>query len=148
LHALNLHWDEGPDIGGAYGPYKKSERLEIYRGWAQKLGDAGWAYPFYHTQEELGAERGVARAEQRPYIYSGACRNPETRERLSQEAHRSPSLRFRIPSDRGTILVQDRIRGEVAFDSALIGDFVIMKSNGTPSYNFAVVVDDILMRIS
>lgn len=153
LKALGLNWDEGPDIGGPYGPYAQSERLDTYREWAQKLIDAGHAYYCYHTQAELDAEREKAQAEKRPFIYSGACRNAEAREALAKKpaddgSKRKPSLRFHVPDNRGVIIFQDQVRGEVSFDSILLGDFVIMKSDGTPSYNYAVVIDDILMKIS
>lgn len=148
LSALGLSWDEGPDVGGPVGPYHQSERSEIYREWAQKLVDAGLAYPCYLTEAELDAEREAAKAKQVPYVYSGKCRDPLIREQMSQDPNRKASIRFIIPEDRGEVVVHDAIRGDVHFDSTLIGDFVILKSNGTPSYNFAVVVDDILMKIS
>ena len=148
LHALGLQWDEGPDVGGPKGPYRQSERLDIYQEWSNKLLEADKAYWCYLTPEELDAEREQAKAEKRPYVYSGKCRDPKVREELSKDPTRKPSLRFRMPDNRGTIVFKDSVRKEVSFESNLIGDFVIMKSNGTPSYNFAVVVDDILMDIS
>ena len=153
LHALGLQWDEGPDIGGPFAPYKQSERLTTYREWADKLIAAGHAYLCYHTQAELDAEREEARLQKRAYIYSGRCRDVQTRETLAKSpteagAPRQPSLRFRIPEKRGAITFQDCVRGEVSFDAALLGDFVIMKSDGTPSYNYAAVIDDMLMDIS
>jgi nondiscriminating glutamyl-tRNA synthetase len=148
LHALGLQWDEGPDIGGPFGPYRQSERLAIYQAWAKQLLDAGKAYWCYLTPEELEAERELAKAEKRPYVYSGKCRDPKVREELSKDPNRKPSLRFWMPDDRGTITFRDAVRSEVSFDAKLSGDFVILKSNGTPSYNFAVVVDDILMGIT
>jgi glutamyl-tRNA synthetase len=153
LRALGLNWDEGPDIGGPFGPYAQSERLPLYREWADKLVASGQAYPCYHTQAELDVEREQARQEKRAYIYSGLCRDLQARRDLAEKptddgAARQPSLRFRIPDNRGTLTFSDCVRGEVAFDTALLGDFVILKSDGTPSYNFAVVVDDILMQIS
>lgn len=153
LKALGLQWDEGPDVGGNYGPYAQSERLPIYQEWANKLVEAGHAYYCYHTQTELDTEREQAQAEKRPYIYSGSCKDATYRAALAQKpaddgSERKPSLRFHIPKDRGTLMFKDLVRGEVSFDMALIGDFVIMKSDGTPSYNFAVVIDDMLMKIS
>ncbi len=153
LKALGLQWDEGPDIGGPYAPYAQSERTATYQEWAEKLLANGQAYHCYLTQAELDAEKAAAQAEKRAYIYSGACRDPKVREELAakpdeQGNPRKPSIRFRIPDERGTLTFQDAVRGEVSFDTKLLGDFVIMKSDGTPSYNFAVVVDDILMQIS
>jgi glutamyl-tRNA synthetase len=148
LHALGLTWDEGPDVGGPYAPYKQSERLEIYREWAQKLQDAGKAYLCYCTEEELDAEREKAMAEKRPYVYTRRCCDPATVEQLKQDPNRKPTHRFRVPNEKPTLLLSDLIRGEISFETALIGDFVLMKSNGTPSYNFAVVVDDLLMKIT
>lgn len=153
LQALGLQWDEGPDVGGPYGPYAQSLRLPLYREWAEKLLNAGHAYHCYHTQAELDAEREKAQAEKRPHVYQGSCRDVAFREALAATptgdgSPRKPSLRIFIPDNRGTLTFQDEVRGEVSFDMALIGDFVIMKSDGTPSYNFAVVIDDILMKIS
>lgn len=153
LHALGLNWDEGPDVGGPFAPYKQSERLDTYRQWADKLIADGHAYLCYHTQAELDAEREEARLQKRAYIYSGRCRDAQAREALAQKptedgSPRNPSLRFRIPDNRGAIAFEDCVRGEVSFDAALLGDFVIMKSDGMPSYNYAVVVDDMLMQIS
>jgi nondiscriminating glutamyl-tRNA synthetase len=153
LRALGLNWDEGPDMGGPYGPYKQSERLETYQEWAQKLVDTGHAYYCYHTQAELDAEREKAQSEHGGHIYSGACRDAASRERLAampseDGAARKPSLRFRIPDDRGALTFNDQVRGDVSFDTRLLGDFVIMKSDGMPSYNYAVVIDDLLMKIS
>ncbi len=153
LKALGLSWDEGPDIGGPYAPYKQSERLDTYREWANKLVESGHAYYCYHTQAELDTEREQAQAEKRAYIYSGSCQDAAFREKLAKTpaedgSERKPSLRFKIPKDRGTLTFQDHVRGELSFDTTLLGDFVIMKSDGTPSYNFAVVIDDMLMEIT
>ncbi len=154
LKAMGLMWDEGPDVGGPYGPYRQSERLEIYREWAQKLLDAGHAYYCYHTPAELETEREKAQTEGgNAHLYRSGCRDEAFRQQLAAQPAedgipRQPSIRLRIPDDRGTLTFQDTVRGEVSFDTALMGDFVIMKSDGTASYNFAVVVDDILMRIS
>lgn len=153
LKALGLQWDEGPDVGGDYGPYAQSERFPLYREWAEKLVASGHAYYCYHTQSELDADREKAQAEKRAFIYSGACCDPTYREALAKKpaddgSERKPSLRFHIAKDRGALVFKDLVRGEVSFDTALLGDFVIMKSDGTPSYNYAVVIDDMLMKIS
>ncbi len=148
LKALGLTWDEGPDVGGPYGPYMQSQRLELYREYAQKLLDSGHAYYCYCTPEELEAEKAKALEEKRPTIYSRRCCNPAVVEQLKQDPSRKPAIRFRIPGHPDTIVLNDVIRGTVTFESALIGDFVIVKSNGIASYNFAVVVDDLTMKIS
>lgn len=153
LKALGLQWDEGPDIGGPYAPYAQSQRLDIYREWAEKLVASGHAYHCYMTQAELDEEKAKAQAEKRAYIYSGACRDPKVREALAKKpaedgSPRKASIRFHIPDERGTLTFTDSVRGEVSFDTSLLGDFVILKSDGTASYNFAVVIDDMLMKIS
>ncbi|MEB3287871.1 MAG: glutamate--tRNA ligase [Vampirovibrionales bacterium] len=153
LLSLGLSWDEGPspeggEDKGSYGPYKQSQRGEFYTRWANALKSAGFAYDCYLTSEELDAERAKAKLENRPYVYSGRCRDPKVREELAQDPARKASLRFRIPDNRGVLIFKDHVRDEVSFDTDLIGDFVIMKSDGTPTYNFAVVIDDWLMRIS
>ncbi len=148
LQLLGLHWDEGPDKEGPYGPYIQSQRLDLYREYAQKLVASGHAYYCYCTVEELDAEKQKSMEEKRPYIYSRRCCDEDEATRLKQDESRKPTLRFKIPSEPESILLEDLVRGEVTFESALIGDFVIMKSNGTPSYNFAVVVDDLTMKIT
>ncbi len=147
LKALGLNWDEGPDVGGPYGPYQQSERFDIYPKYAQKLIDAGYAYECFCTQEELDAEKEESIKNKRPHKYSGKCRHltEEEKEKLRAEG-RKPSIRFHVPD--GETSYDDMVKGHLHFDNALIGDFVIMKSNGTPTYNFAVVIDDMEMKIS
>jgi glutamyl-tRNA synthetase len=137
---LGLNWDEGPDVGGAYGPYRQSERLELYREQAARLIKEGKAYRCYCTAEELDAERRQAQAEKRAYRYSRRCLNnpPEGRTEFA--------VRFRVPG--GEIRFRDMVRGEMRFDTDLIGDFVIMKSDGYPTYQFASPVDDAVMHIT
>lgn len=148
LKALGLSWDEGPDIGGPYGPYRQTERLEIYREWAEKLLKSGKAYYSYETEAELEALREKATAEKKDFVFRRPHYTPEQLEAFKNDPGRVPSLRFEVPQDCEKLMVSDLVRGEIPFDTALIGDFVILKSNGTPSYNFAVVVDDIMMKIS
>jgi nondiscriminating glutamyl-tRNA synthetase len=148
LKALGLSWDEGPDCGGPYAPYAQSERLDLYQAWAQKLLDADKAYLCYLTPEELDAEREAATQASKPYVHSGRCRDPQVRAELAKDPTRKPSVRFKVPVGMGPVTFDDAVRGHLSFDSHLIGDFVIMKSNGTPSYNFAVVVDDLTMAIT
>ena len=140
LHWLGLDWDEGPDKGGSDGPYRQSERLDLYKQSAAKLLADGKAYRCYCTPEELDAERKLAQAEKRPYKYSRRCLNNPPHGRVEF------TVRFEVP--RGEVKFTDLIRGEMAFDSGLIGDFIIIKSDGFPTYNFASPVDDVAMKIS
>jgi nondiscriminating glutamyl-tRNA synthetase len=148
LKALGLTWDEGPDVGGPYGPYRQMERLSIYQEWAEKLLDAGLAYYDYTSEAELEALRQKASETKQDFVFRKPDWDAQTLEQFKADPSRKPSIRFQIPLGQKTVLVQDIIRGDIPFDTSLMGDFVIMKSNGTPSYNFAVVVDDILMKIS
>lgn len=148
LKALGLNWDEGPDVGGNYGPYKQSERFMIYPKYAKMLMDKGFAYECFCTQEELEAEKEESVKNKTANVYSGKCLHltEEEKEKLRAEG-RKPSIRFHVPKGR-EIVFNDLVKGELKFNSDLIGDFVIMKSNGTPTYNFAVVIDDMLMKIN
>ncbi len=147
LRAIGIEWDEGPDVGGPKGPYAQMERLDIYRHYADKLVEAGLAYQAYETPDELTAQReALLQSGEKDYKY----RRP-TADALAQQqadSSRKPSIRFSVPTDRGHVTYQDLVRGEVSIDSNLAGDFVILKSDGTPTYNFAVVIDDMLMEIS
>jgi len=145
---LGLDWDEGPDVGGPYGPYRQTERLDIYGRYWRQLLERGQAYYCYCTEEELERERERQLASGRTPMYSGRCRNLTAAERAALEAEgRRPSVRFRVPGGR-TIRFNDMVKGEVSFETDDLGDFVIVKSDGIPTYNFAVVVDDHLMDIS
>ncbi|MFM7390279.1 MAG: glutamate--tRNA ligase [Vampirovibrionales bacterium] len=148
LRALSLPWDEGPDVGGNYGPYKQSERLHLYQPYAEQLLASGHAYWDYTNNEELEALRTAATEAKQPFVYRPAPLTPEQEAAYQADPTRKPSLRLRIPADRGTIVVNDLIRGEVQFDASTIGDFVIVKSDGMASFNFANVIDDALMAIS
>ncbi len=139
LKWLGLDWDEGP--------FHQSQRLEMYRKYAQKLLDEGKAYYCFCTPEELEAERQKAISEGRPYKYSGKCRNiPPEEAKRRVEAGEPASIRFKMSEE--LFSYEDLIRGRVEFDLSLFGDFVIVRSNGIPSYNFAVVVDDHEMGIT
>jgi glutamyl-tRNA synthetase len=140
LHWIGLDWDEGPDKGGPYAPYRQSERLDIYKDHAARLLTEGKAYRCWCTPEELDAERKQAQAEKRPYRYSRRCLNnpPEGRTEFT--------VRFKVPGDK--VKFTDMIRGEMSFDSTLIGDYIIVKSDGYPTYNFASPVDDATMKIT
>jgi glutamyl-tRNA synthetase len=140
LHWLGLDWDEGPDKGGPVGPYRQSERLDIYKEHAARLIAGGKAYRCYCTAEELDAERKQAQAEKRPYKYSRRCliNPPQGRDEFT--------VRFKVPG--GEVKFTDMIRGEMSFDSGLIGDFIIVKSDTYPTYNYASPVDDATMKIT
>ena len=148
LRAIGLLWEEGPDKGGPYAPYCQSQKFETYKKYAEQLKTQGYAYECYCTQEELGAEKEASMANKLAHKYSGRCKNltPEQVAEFQKEG-RVPTLRFAVPADEKIAFI-DLAKGELEFDSNLIGDFVIMKSNGTPTYNFAVVVDDIDMQIT
>ncbi|MFA6989074.1 MAG: glutamate--tRNA ligase [Candidatus Gastranaerophilaceae bacterium] len=147
LKAMGLNWDEGPDVGGDFGPYKQSQRFERYIKYVQILIDKGFAYECWCTQEELDKEKELAAQSKNPSVYSGKCINltPEQKEIYLKEG-RKPAIRFKMPSAH--LKFNDLIKGELSFDTSLMGDFVIMKSNDTPTYNFAVVIDDMEMKIS
>lgn len=147
LRWLGLHWDEGPDCGGPYGPYRQSERGAIYRDFAARLLERGAAFHCYCRPEVLEQKRRAALRRGESPRYDGTCRElaPAQESRLL-ESGLTPSVRFRVPPD--TVRVRDLLKGEVTFDARELGDFVILKSGGLPTYNFAVVVDDTLMRIT
>jgi len=147
LKWMGIKWDEGPDVGGPYGPYRQSERLEIYMKYVDKLLKSGDAYYCYCTEEELEQEREKAIAEGRPYRYSGKCRNLTPEERAFYEGKGiKPVVRFKVPDK--TVVFEDIIRGHVEIDTKEFGDFVIVRQDGMPVYNFVVVIDDALMGIT
>ncbi len=148
LRWLGLDWDEGPDIGGPYAPYMQSERLAIYQGYAQKLRDLGLGYECFCTPEELEEQRQLMRARGIPPKYDGRCRNlTEADELRLRHEGREPCIRFRV-RETGKTVINDIIQGEVIYENALIGDPVIAKTSGFPTYHLAVVVDDHLMQIT
>src|SRR5487761_1752610 len=141
LRWLGLDWDEGPDKGGPDAPYRQSERLDLYKEHAARLLAEGKAYRCYCTPEELDAERKQAQAEKRPYRYSRRCLGPDVHRERTEF-----TVRFKVPG--GEVNFKDMIRGDMSFDSNLIGDFIIVKSDGYPTYNFASPVDDAVMKIT
>lgn len=146
---LGITWDEGPDIGGPVGPYRQTERGHLYERYARELLDRGAAYPCYCTPEDLDAERRRAEAEHRPHRYSGRCRNLTAGQRAAfAAAGRRPSLRLRVTNLSESIVVEDLIRGRVVFEPGHLDDYIIVRSDGSPLYNFANVVDDHLMNIT
>lgn len=140
LHWVGLDWDEGPDVGGQFGPYRQSERIDLYRQAAVQLLQSGAAYRCYCTAEEIEADRQAAERSHEPYRYSRRCLvNPPA-------GRQEFAVRFRVPE--GETSFHDLIRGELRFDNAVIGDPVIVRSNGMPVYNFASPVDDANMQIT
>lgn len=148
LRWLGITWDEGVDVGGPYGPYRQTERLELYQKYVEQLLNTGHAYRCYCTEEELEQQRQELLAKGEMPRYLGNCRNltPEQEEAFRREG-RKPVIRFRVPSGEN-IVVNDLVRGQVSFESDGIGDFIIVKSDGIPTYNYAVVIDDALMKIT
>jgi glutamyl-tRNA synthetase len=149
LRWIGLDWDEGPEVGGPYPPYRQTERFDLYREAAKELLDSGAAYYDFATPEELNAWREKARAAGRQPIYRGGpYREMDPEEvRRKVEAGEPHTVRFKTPRE-GQTVVEDIIRGPVTFENANLEDFVLMKSTDTPTYNFAAVVDDAQMRIS
>ncbi|PTW00458.1 glutamyl-tRNA synthetase /glutamate--tRNA(Gln) ligase [Halanaerobium saccharolyticum] len=146
---LGLDADEGVGIGGDYGPYRQTERIDLYQEYADKLLESGHAYKCYCTKEELDQMRQKAIDNDEMPRYDGSCRNLTEEERKDYEAEgREPVLRFKLPAEEREIIVEDLIRGDVSFNSSVLDDFIIFKSDGMPTYNFAVVIDDALMEIS
>ena len=148
LRWLGLDWDEGPDIGGPHGPYRQSERLHVYQSYAKELLAEGHAYYCFCSTAQLDAERQGALAAGRPARYAGTCRRL-TREQADARvaAGDRPAIRFRVPEDRDVVFT-DLVRGDVRFQTDVIGDPVIVRADGHPAYNFAVVVDDALMEVT
>ena len=147
LKWLSLYWDEGPEKGGEFGPYHQIERLPLYNTYLKKLIADERVYPCYCTEEELEAERLTLLSMKMMPRYMGKCRNLTDSERKSLETKgRNAAFRFKVKP--GSIEFDDLIRGSMKFEGEAIGDFIIVRSNGIPSYNFAVVIDDHLMEIT
>ncbi|WP_390407571.1 glutamate--tRNA ligase [Lacticaseibacillus jixiensis] len=153
LHWLGIDWDEGPDKGGDFGPYRQSERKDIYMKYINQLLEEGKAYESYKTEEELQADREAQQAnhEMPHYVYEYEGLSEEQKQAKIAEAKAKglePVIRFHIPEDK-TYEWQDIVKGDISIDGSTIGgDFVIMKRDGMPTYNFAVVIDDHLMQIT
>lgn len=147
LRSLGLIWDEGPDVGGDYGPYVQSERKHIYLEYAKKLIDAGKAYYCFCDEKQIEAEKEQAKLEKKPYKYSGFCRNLneiETKNSLDKKPY---VIRFRMPKT-GKVQFEDIVYGNVVVDASELEDLIIIKSDGMPTYNFANIIDDSLMKIT
>jgi len=148
LRWLGLEWDEGIDTGGDRGPYRQSERLHIYRAHAVELLSRGRAYRCFCPPEQLEMDRYAALRQGQPPRYVGRCRAiAEADARARVERGEPAVIRFRVPENRDVVF-NDLVRGEVRFSSEVIGDPVLVRSDGNPAYNYAVVVDDALMGIT
>ncbi|HZL84508.1 MAG TPA: glutamate--tRNA ligase [Candidatus Krumholzibacteria bacterium] len=145
---LGLDWDEGPGVGGDFGPYQQTSRNVLYRAEAERLQREGHAYRCFCTHEELAAMRAEAASRGAAQRYDGRCRGLEAQESERRATAGVPSVvRLALPPS-GQARWLDLTRGELAFDLAELDDLVLLKSDGQPTYNFAVVVDDAKMRIS
>ncbi|MCM3413275.1 glutamate--tRNA ligase [Metabacillus litoralis] len=148
LKWLGIDWDESIDVGGEYGPYRQSERNDIYKKYYEELLDKGLAYKCYCTEEELEKEREEQMARGETPQYSGKHANLTKEEQNELESQGlQASIRFRVPANK-EYRFNDMVKGDISFESEGMGDFVIVKKDGTPTYNFAVAVDDHLMGIS
>lgn len=148
LRWLGLDWDEGPGVGGKYGPYFQSQRLDIYQFYARRLVEEGAAYPCYCSEARLDQMRAEQRARKVPPGYDRRCRDLTRADRAAREAEGiTPVVRFRIPDD-GETSYDDVIYGHISFKNSTLDDLVLLKSDGFPTYHLANVVDDHLMEIS
>jgi nondiscriminating glutamyl-tRNA synthetase len=148
LRWLGLNWEEGPGVGGENGPYRQTERLDIYNQYVEKLLAEDMAYYCFCQPEELEAERQISGEKGEMIGYSGKCRSLSKEEIAAKmEQGIKPTVRFRVPEHK-VLIVDDLVRGSVMFETDLLGDYIIVKSDGIPTYNFAVVIDDHLMGIT
>src|SRR6186713_310773 len=148
LKWLGLDWDEGPDVGGPHGPYRQSERVDLYATTVNEWLGNGRAYRCFCTPDRLEADRQAALAAGLPPKYGGRCRDLPAAEVADRIANgEAAAIRFRIP-ERRDVTFNDIVRGTVTFSTDVIGDPVIVRSDGRPAYNFAVVVDDVQMAIT
>ena len=149
LRWMGLDWGEGIDAGGDHGPYRQTERLHIYRAHAVELLARGAAYQCFCSPEQLEADRQASLAAGRPPKYVGRCREiPRDEARRRIENGEKAVIRFRVPDGSRDVVFDDLVRGEVRFSTEVIGDSVLVRSDGVPAYNYAVVIDDALMEIT
>jgi glutamyl-tRNA synthetase len=147
LRWLGIDWDEGPDVGGPHGPYRQSQRTEIYHGVSERLVAEGKAYRCYCTPQELEERRRAAMARGEPSGYDGRCRRLTAGERAAFEAEGRPfALRFAMPARE--FVVDDLVKGEVRYAPGTLTDFVVLRSDGSPTFLLAVAVDDLLMGVT
>ena len=148
LRWLGIEWDEGPEVGGPNGPYLQSQRLDIYKKYIDKLLESGCAYYCFDTLDELADMRQQAEVQKKSLVYRRPKDLPDESDvRKAKAEGRSVTVRFAIPQDK-PIVVKDVVRGEVTFSPGELGDFIIQKSDGFPTYNFACVIDDRLMGVT
>lgn len=148
LRWTGLQWDEGPDVGGDYGPYRQSERTDIYRRHAQILIDKGHAYKCFCTEQRLNELREQQREAGGHLGYDGFCATLSAEQIQANEAENLPfTVRMKVP-ESGSLVVNDLLRGDITFDYATIDHQVLLKSDGFPTYHLANVVDDHLMEIT
>lgn len=146
---LGVDWDEGPQVGGPYGPYFQTQRADRYADALERMKVNGAAYPCFCSAEELEAKREIARAGEGPTGYDRTCRGIDSADAFARIAAGEPHVwRLAVPADRGDIMVDDIVRGETSFPASAMDDFVLVRSDGTPTYNFATVVDDADMEIT
>ncbi len=144
---LGLDWDEGPDVGGAHGPYRQSERGGRYAAALDRLRGEGLAYPCFCSRAEIAKASQAPHASDEGPRYPGTCRGLSPDEQAVRAARRPPAWRFRVPD--GPVPFLDRVHGECAFDvAATVGDFVVARADGVPAYQLAVVVDDAAMEVT
>jgi len=147
LRWLGLEWDEGPDVDGEFGPYRQSDRMQTYRDYSERLINDGRAYPCFCREEDLEVKRKQAAAEGRAPQYDGSCRDLDSATIDARRAEGIPEvIRFRVPE--GKVVFDDVVRGQVEMETSMVGDFVVLRSNSLPTYNFAATIDDHLMKIS
>jgi nondiscriminating glutamyl-tRNA synthetase len=147
LKWLGLDWDEGPDVGGPYAPYRQSDRIGLYREQAERLLNEGKAYLCFCTETDLQKDRESALAEHRAPIYSGKCRTLDPAEAKTRRSASEPcAIRLRIPEH--PIRFHDIVHGDIEFSNEVVSDPIILRTNGMPVYNYVVVIDDALMKIT
>ncbi len=147
---LGLDWDEGPEVGGEFGPYFQTKRMDIYREAAERLVAEGNAYYCFCSPEQLAADRDAAKERGDSFQgYQRTCRAIDPKEAQARVAAGEPhTIRIKVPEDRGDVVVRDAVHGKVVFNARDLDDFIIFRSDGTPTYNFATVVDDAAMGIT
>jgi glutamyl-tRNA synthetase len=147
LRWLGIDWDEGPDVGGAHGPYRQSERAGRYAAALDRLRAEGLAYPCFCSRAEIAQASQAPHPSEEGPRYPGTCRGLSPEERAARAARRPPAWRCRVPD--GPVPFRDRFHGECTFDvSATVGDFVVARADGVPAYQLAVVVDDAAMEVT
>ncbi len=144
---LGIDWDEGPEIGGPHAPYFQSQRGPLYTDAAMRMLESGHAYPDYVPKDQLDAERKAAEAAKKPYVHRGPHRDTPSADNVRLYQEKPTALRLKVPEGQ-TVAIDDVIRGRVEVQTDTVGDPVIVRPDGRPLYNFAVVVDDVAMQIT